>query len=82
MQQQMLDSPDEKIHEIFENAQRRNDSEFIGTGSNSGSSLKHISNLVQKERLMEPSSPVKLKVPLQSIGVDVPPQVLQVMNRY
>ncbi|KAH8325416.1 hypothetical protein KR067_008502, partial [Drosophila pandora] len=78
MQQQILDSPDQKMHVIFENGQRRNDSELIGTSSKSGSSLEHISNLVQNERLMESSSPVKLKVPLQSIGVDVPPQVLQV----
>ncbi|EDV33698.1 uncharacterized protein Dana_GF23419, isoform A [Drosophila ananassae] len=78
MQQQMLDSPDQKMHVIFENGQRRNDSELIGTSSKSGSSLEHISNLVQNERLMESSSPVELKVPLQSIGVDVPPQVLQV----
>lgn len=82
MQQQMLDSPDQKMHVIFENGQRRNDSELIGTSSKSGSSLEHISNLVQNERLMESSSPVELKVPLQSIGVDVPPQVLQVIKRF
>lgn len=36
-----------------------------------------ITQLGQKDRLPA-SSPVALKVPLQSIGVDVPPQVLQV----
>ncbi|XP_043069261.1 probable serine/threonine-protein kinase yakA isoform X6 [Drosophila bipectinata] len=78
MQQQVLDSPNQKMNVIFANGLRRNESELISTGSNSGSSFDHITNLVQKERIMEPSSPVKLKVPLQSIGVDVPPQVLQV----
>ncbi|KAH8316846.1 hypothetical protein KR074_003448, partial [Drosophila pseudoananassae] len=78
MQQQVLDSPNQKMNVIFANGLRRNESELISTGSNSGSSFDHITNLVQKERIKEPSSPVKLKVPLQSIGVDVPPQVLQV----
>ncbi|XP_034112181.1 microphthalmia-associated transcription factor isoform X2 [Drosophila albomicans] len=43
----------------------------------SGSSSFEQSQLNHKDRLPV-SSPVTLKVPLQSIGVDVPPQVLQV----
>ncbi|KAH8272440.1 hypothetical protein KR044_001488, partial [Drosophila immigrans] len=42
----------------------------------SGSSSFEQSQLNHKDRLPV-SSPVSLKVPLQSIGVDVPPQVLQ-----
>ncbi|KAH8255071.1 hypothetical protein KR038_004197 [Drosophila bunnanda] len=74
MQQQILDS-DSKMHLMLGSTE----TEFIDSCSTSacgsgGSSLEQMSQLVQKDRL----SPVKLKVPLQSIGVDVPPQVLQV----
>ncbi|KAH8236297.1 hypothetical protein KR032_000895 [Drosophila birchii] len=74
MQQQILDS-DSKMHLMLGSTE----TEFVDSCSTSAcgsgsSSLEQMSQLVQKDR----SSPVKLKVPLQSIGVDVPPQVLQV----
>ncbi|KAH8269813.1 hypothetical protein KR018_012105 [Drosophila ironensis] len=79
MQQQILDSSEQKIHLTLSNGQRSAESEYIESNSTSGSSsLDQMSQLVQKDRLNDSSSPVKLKVPLQSIGVDVPPQVLQV----
>nr|XP_017022585.2 microphthalmia-associated transcription factor isoform X1 [Drosophila kikkawai] len=74
MQQIILDS-DSKMHLMLGSTE----TEFIDSCSTSAcgsgsSSLEQMSQLVQNDR----SSPVKLKVPLQSIGVDVPPQVLQV----
>ncbi|XP_017002765.2 microphthalmia-associated transcription factor isoform X2 [Drosophila takahashii] len=83
IQQQILDSPDPKLHLLFGSGQGSMESEFIDSGSTSAcgsgsSSLEQMSQLVQMDNLIESSSAVKLKVPLQSIGVDVPPQVLQV----
>ncbi|XP_043947156.1 microphthalmia-associated transcription factor isoform X2 [Drosophila biarmipes] len=83
IQQQTLGSPDSKMHLLFGNAQGSMESEFIDSGSTSAcgsgsSSLEQMSQLVQIDNLIDTSSAVKLKVPLQSIGVDVPPQVLQV----
>ncbi|KAH8342770.1 hypothetical protein KR084_012372 [Drosophila pseudotakahashii] len=84
IQQQSLDSPDPKLHLLFGSEQGSMESEFIDSGSTSAcgsgsSSLEQMSQLVQMDiNLIESSSAVKLKVPLQSIGVDVPPQVLQV----
>ncbi|KAH8360930.1 hypothetical protein KR200_007221 [Drosophila serrata] len=74
MQQQILDS-DSKMQLMLGST----DTEYIDSCSTSAcgsgsSSLEQMLQLVQKDRL----SPVKVKVPLQSIGVDVPPQVLQV----
>ncbi|KAH8283230.1 hypothetical protein KR054_003405 [Drosophila jambulina] len=76
MQQQILDS-DSKMHLLLGSTE----TEFIDSCSTSAcgsgsSSLEHMSQLVQKDRL----SPGKLKVPLQSIGVDVPPQVSTVLE--
>lgn len=48
-----------------------------GCGS-AASSLDQLHLEGQRERQQQTSSPVTLKMPLQSIGVDVPPQVLQV----
>ncbi|XP_034670501.1 microphthalmia-associated transcription factor isoform X1 [Drosophila subobscura] len=82
VQQQILISPDPKMQLLFGMGQGSTESEFINSNSTSAcgsgsSSLEQMSQCVQRDRL--PSvSPVKLKVPLQSIGVDVPPQVLQV----
>lgn len=45
------------------------------SGSGASSLNQHLDG--QRER-QQTSSPVTLKMPLQSIGVDVPPQVLQV----
>ncbi|XP_022217429.1 microphthalmia-associated transcription factor isoform X3 [Drosophila obscura] len=82
VQQQILISPDPKMQLLFGMGQGSTESEFINSNSTSAcgsgsSSLEQMSHLVQRDRLPS-SSPVKLKVPLQSIGVDVPPQVLQV----
>ncbi|XP_016971375.1 uncharacterized protein LOC108038990 isoform X2 [Drosophila rhopaloa] len=83
IQQQTLDSPDPKMHLLFGSGQGSMESEFIDSGSTSAcgsgsSSLEQMSQLVQMDNLIDSSTGVKLKVPLQSIGVDVPPQVLQV----
>ncbi|XP_037724569.1 microphthalmia-associated transcription factor isoform X2 [Drosophila subpulchrella] len=83
IQQQTLDSPDPKMHLLFGSGQGSMESEFIDSGSTSAcgsgsSSLEQMSQLVQMDSLIDTSSAAKLKVPLQSIGVDVPPQVLQV----
>ncbi|XP_017110490.2 uncharacterized protein LOC108134617 isoform X1 [Drosophila elegans] len=83
IQQQTLDSPDPKIHLLFGGGQGSTESEFIDSGSTSAcgsgsSSLEQMSQLVQMDNLIDSSTAAKLKVPLQSIGVDVPPQVLQV----
>jgi len=85
IQQQTLDSPDPKMHLLFGSGQGSMESEFIDSGSTSAcgsgsSSLEQMSQLVQMDNLIDTSSAAKLKVPLQSIGVDVPPQVLQVKN--
>ncbi|EDW36541.1 GL18375 [Drosophila persimilis] len=82
MMVQQLISPDPKMQLLFGMGQGSTESEFINSNSTSAcgsgsSSLEQISQFVQRDRLPS-SSPVKLKVPLQSIGVDVPPQVLQV----
>ncbi|XP_032579968.1 microphthalmia-associated transcription factor isoform X4 [Drosophila sechellia] len=84
IQQQTLDTAmDPKMHLLFGSGQGLMESEFIDSGSTSAcgsgsSSLEQMSQLVQMDNLIESSSGAKLKVPLQSIGVDVPPQVLQV----
>ncbi|XP_043063552.1 microphthalmia-associated transcription factor isoform X1 [Drosophila ficusphila] len=83
IQQQTLDSADPKMHLAFGNGQGSMESEFNDSGGTSAcgsgsSSLEQMSQLVQMDSLINPSNAVKLKVPLQSIGVDVPPQVLQV----
>ncbi|XP_043657333.1 microphthalmia-associated transcription factor isoform X2 [Drosophila teissieri] len=84
IQQQTLDTAlDPKMHLLFGSGQGPMESEFIDSGSTSAcgsgsSSLEQMSQLVQMDNLIDSSSTVKLKVPLQSIGVDVPPQVLQV----
>ncbi|KRK05015.1 uncharacterized protein Dyak_GE14571, isoform E [Drosophila yakuba] len=84
IQQQTLDTAlDPKMHLLFGSGQGPMESEFIDSGSTSAcgsgsSSLEQMSQLVQMDNLIDSSSAVKLKVPLQSIGVDVPPQVLQV----
>ncbi|XP_032597864.1 microphthalmia-associated transcription factor isoform X1 [Drosophila grimshawi] len=57
------------------------DSNTSACGSSGASSLNQSnqsSAQLNSSRLPPASSPVTLKVPLQSIGVDVPPQVLQV----
>ncbi|XP_034139296.1 microphthalmia-associated transcription factor isoform X4 [Drosophila guanche] len=82
VQQQILISPDPKMQLLFGMGQGSTESEFINSNSTSAcgsgsSSLDQMSQFVQRDRLPS-ASPVKLKVPLQSIGVDVPPQVLQV----
>lgn len=84
IQQQTLDTAmDPKMHLLFGSGQGLMESEFIDSGSTSAcgsgsSSLEQMSQLVQMDNLIDSSSGAKLKVPLQSIGVDVPPQVLQV----
>ncbi|XP_026839131.1 transcription factor EC isoform X2 [Drosophila erecta] len=84
IQQQALDTAlDPKMHLLYGSGQGPMESEFIDSGSTSAcgsgsSSLEQMSQLVQMDNLIDSSSAVKLKVPLQSIGVDVPPQVLQV----
>ncbi|XP_064537738.1 microphthalmia-associated transcription factor isoform X2 [Drosophila montana] len=83
-QQQMLQAQDQTMLNVFGMPPSCFDFEVTDSnrsssacGSGSSSSLNQSSQLCQKERLPA-SSPVALKVPLQSIGVDVPPQVLQV----
>ncbi|EDW83539.2 uncharacterized protein Dwil_GK13654, isoform B [Drosophila willistoni] len=79
MQQQLtVHAPDQTIKNMF-GLQVSNELEFGGSNSTSASSLEQMSQLVHKDcdRLHSPT-PGSLKVPLQSIGVDVPPQVLQV----
>ncbi|XP_034481341.1 putative uncharacterized protein DDB_G0279653 isoform X2 [Drosophila innubila] len=85
-QQQLLHSQDQSMLNAF-GMTDRNESELIdgnGNGNSSstsacgsGSSSLEQSLQCQKDRLPV-TSPMTLKVPLQSIGVDVPPQVLQV----
>ncbi|KAH8414971.1 hypothetical protein KR009_006193 [Drosophila setifemur] len=82
MQQLLLDSPDQKMNLISGSGQGPTELELIDSNSTSacgsGSSLEQMSQLVQKDRLVDSLNQVKHKVPIQSIGVDVPPQVLQV----
>ncbi|XP_017062747.2 uncharacterized protein LOC108102358 isoform X4 [Drosophila eugracilis] len=83
IQQHTLDTADQKMHILFGNGQGSIESEFIDSGSTSAcgsgsSSLEQMSQFAQMDNLINASNAVKLKVPLQSIGVDVPPQVLQV----
>ncbi|KRF85374.1 microphthalmia-associated transcription factor isoform X2 [Drosophila virilis] len=77
-QQQMLQAQDQTMLNAFGLPPSCFDFEVADSNrSGSSSSLNQSTQLGQKERLPA-SSPVALKVPLQSIGVDVPPQVLQV----
>lgn len=80
-QQQILQAQDQTMLNAFGLPPSCFDFEVANSNrSGSSSSLNQSVQLGQKERLPA-SSPVALKVPLQSIGVDVPPQVLQV-KRY
>ncbi|XP_030566488.1 transcription factor E3 isoform X2 [Drosophila novamexicana] len=77
-QQQILQAQDQTMLNAFGLPPSCFDFEVANSNrSGSSSSLNQSVQLGQKERLPA-SSPVALKVPLQSIGVDVPPQVLQV----
>ncbi|ALC48077.1 Mitf [Drosophila busckii] len=83
IQQQLQHAEDQSMLNIF-GMQRSTESDIIDSNNTSAcgsgaSSLDHLSQLSQKDRLHPiTSNPATLKVPLPSIGVDVPPQVLQV----
>lgn len=82
-QQQLLHTQDQTMLNGFGMPNCNNESDHIDStstsacGSGSSSLEQSLQLQSQKDRLLG-TSPVTLKVPLQSIGVDVPPQVLQV----